>query len=185
MELIAPVASNQSWQANSEDGFPLSSFSLNWETKQAICPMGQTSVSWKQRQDKTATGAIEIRFSSKICLACECRHRCTKSKKNPPVLKIRPQKEFEILQQLRQKSQTPEYKKQYQQRARIEGTISQGSRSFSLRSSRYIGLKKTHLQNIAIACGINLTRVVSWLKGRKKELTRTSSFAGLEYSHVV
>lgn len=139
VELIAPVASNQSWQANSEDGFPLSSFR---DTKQAICPMGQTSVSWKQRQDKSARGALEIRFSAKICLACECPHRCTKSKKNPRVLKIRPQEELEILQQLRQKSQTPEYKKQYQQRAGIEGTISQGIRSFSLRSSRYIGLKK-------------------------------------------
>ena len=79
----------------------------------------------------------------------------------------------------------PKSKKNYQQRAGIEGRISWTTRSFSLPSCRYIGLKKTHVQNIAIACGINLTRVVSCLERRTKELTHTSSFAALRHNCVV
>jgi len=37
-------------------------------------------------------------------------------------------------------------------RARVEGTISQGVRSFRLRQARYIGLEKTHLQQLLTAC---------------------------------
>jgi transposase len=70
--------------------------------------------------------------------------------------------------------------KLYNHRAGIEGTISQGTRSFGLRRSRYIGLAKTHLQNIAIACAINLTRLVAWLDGIPKESTRRSHLANLQ-----
>lgn len=149
-------------------------------TKRELNPMGETSISWKERKDKSANGAIEIRFSKNTCLFCQSRSLCTKSKQNPRSLKIRPQKEFEILQQLRQQTDTPEFKKLYNQRAGIEGTISQGTRAFSLRRSRYIGLAKTHLQNIAIACAINLTRLVAWFEGIPKESTRTSQFAFLQ-----
>jgi transposase len=180
VELIAPINQNQSWQSRNDEAFPLSSFTIDWSEKKAICPMGETSISWKQRQDKSANGAIEIRFSKNTCLFCQSRSLCTKSKQNPRSLKIRPQKEFEILQQLRQQTDAPEFKKLYNQRAGIEGTISQGTRAFSLRRSRYIGLAKTHLQNIAIACAINLTRLVAWFDGIPKESNRTSHFAYLQ-----
>jgi transposase len=180
VELIAPTNQNQSWQSRSDGAFSLSSFTINWSDKKAICPMGETSISWKERQDQDANGAIEIRFSKNTCLFCQSRSLCTKSKQNPRSLKIRPQKEFEILQQLRQQTDDPEFKKLYHQRAGIEGTISQGTRAFGLRRSRYIGLAKTHLQNIVIACAINLTRLVAWFEGIPKESTRTSQFAYLQ-----
>lgn len=180
LELIAPPNQNQSWQSHTQGAFPLSSFTINWDDKQAICPLGKTSISWKQRQDKGAKGAIEIRLAQNTCLICESRSSCTKSKKNPRVLKIRPQKEFEVLQKLRQLAHHPDWKKLYNQRAGIEGTISQGTRSFSLRRSRYIGFAKTHLQNIAIACAINLTRLIAWFDGKPSGSTRTSRFASLE-----
>jgi Transposase DDE domain len=62
---------------------------------------------------------------------------------------------------------TPAWKQLYNKRAGIEGTISQGVRSVGLRRSRYRGLSKTHLQNVAIACAINM------------QTTRTSAFARL------
>ena len=46
----------------------------------------------------------------------------------------------------------------YNKRAGIEGTFSQGIRSVGLRRSRYRGLSKTHLQNVAITCAMNLQR---------------------------
>jgi transposase len=180
IELIAPPHQNSSWQSRTQGAFPVSSFTINWNDKKAICPWGETSISWKQRQAQGAKGAIEIRFSSNTCLSCQSRSRCTKSQKNPRVLKIRPQKEFEILEQLRADVDHPDFKKLYNQRAGIEGTISQATGAFNLRRSRYLGLAKTHLQNLAIACAINLTRLLAWFPGIPKESTRTSQFASLQ-----
>ena len=180
VELITPVVENRSWQSQTKGAFALSDFKINWQEKKAICPVGKTSISWKYRQDQGANGAIEIRFSPAICRLCESRPLCTKSRKNPRMLKISPQKEFEILQKMRTEKDNTEFKELYNQRAGIEGTISQATRGFGLRRSRYIGLAKTHLQNIAIACAINLTRLMAWFKGIPKESTRTSRFASLQ-----
>lgn len=180
VELITPVSENRSWQSQADGGFSLSDFQINWQEQKAICPIGKTSSSWKQREDEGAKGAIEIRFEKKTCQMCQCRHLCTKSEKNPRILKIRPQKEFEILQQWRQEQDRTEWRKRYNQRAGIEGTISQAVVRFGLRRCRYVGLEKTHLQNIAIACAINLTRVIAWFEGKEKKSTRISHFARLK-----
>ena len=56
----------------------------------------------------------------------------------------------------------------------------QGTRSFGLRRSRYIGLAKTHLQHLATAAAMNLTRVAVWFMEKKpKAQTRRSPFAAL------
>ena len=182
VELITPVSENRSWQSQTDGGFSLSDFQINWQEEKAICPMGKTSISWKQREDEGAKRAIEVRFQKKTCQMCQCRHLCTKSQKNPRILKIRPQKEFEILQQWRKEQDKAEWKKRYNQRAGIEGTISQAVVRFDVRRCRYVGLEKTHLQNIAIACAINLTRAMAWFEGIEKKSTRISRFARLRGS---
>ena len=55
------------------------------------------------------------------------------------------------------------FKEIYRKRAGVEGTISQATRTSNLRQSCYIGLEKTHFQNLAIAAALNLARVVAWL----------------------
>ncbi len=67
----------------------------------------------------------------------------------------------------------------YAWRAGIEGTISQGVRSFGLRRARYRGTAKAHLQHVATAVAINFDRIAAWLEGRPRAATRTSRFAGL------
>ena len=48
----------------------------------------------------------------------------------------------------------------------LEGTISQqGVRAFGLHQARYRGLERTHLQGLATAVPINVSRVTSWLIG--------------------
>jgi transposase len=79
----------------------------------------------------------------------------------------------------RQQQQTHEWKKQYDQRAGIEGTLSQGIRGYQLRQARYIGQAKTHLQNVLTAAAINLVRIVSWLNEIPQAKTRVSHFAKL------
>jgi transposase len=65
----------------------------------------------------------------------------------------------------------------YARRAGIEGTISQGVRTFDLRRSRYIGLAKTHLQHILISLAMNLVRIIHWLnEERLLDHARPSAF---------
>jgi transposase len=94
-------------------------------------------------------------------------------------LKLHPQAQFEALQAARAWYRSAEGQERYQQRAGIEGTLSQGGRGFGLRYARYRGLSKTHLQHVATAAAINVDRLIAWLDGRPRARTRTSRFAAL------
>jgi transposase len=67
----------------------------------------------------------------------------------------------------------------YAKRAGIEGTLSQGVRSFGLRRARYRGEAKAHLQHVATAVAMNLSRASDWLEGIPRAATRKSRFARL------
>ena len=73
----------------------------------------------------------------------------------------------------------PDFKKQYQARGGIEGTISQAVRVTKLRKARYRGLIKTRLQHYATASAINILRLGAWWLGREREQTRRSPFLAL------
>jgi transposase len=105
---------------------------------------------------------------------------CTKNgDKNSRKLTMLPREEHELLIAKRVEQRTPEWKHLYNMRAGIEGTFSQGVRSTGLRRSRYRGQAKTHLQNVAIACAINLQRLTDYWAGVHPAQTRTSAFARL------
>ena len=63
--------------------------------------------------------------------------------------------------------------------AETPGTISQGVRSFGLRRARYRGEAKAHLQHVATAVAMNLSRAWDWLEGVPRAATRKSRFARL------
>ena len=71
------------------------------------------------------------------------------------------------------------FRELYKKRAGVEGTISQAAWVLGMRRSRYLGLAKTHLQNVFTAAAINLTRVVNWLFEKPLAQTRCSRFAAL------
>jgi IS5 family transposase len=83
---------------------------------------------------------------------------------------LRPQAEYEAMKMARERQETEEFKTKYKKRAWIEGTISQGTRAFDLRRSRFIGLAKTHLQHLATAAAMNLTRMVNWWMADEAQL---------------
>ncbi len=80
---------------------------------------------------------------------------------------------------LRVQQETDEWKKIYDTRAGVEGTISQGVRGFGLRKARYTGLTKVQLQHLLTATAINVVRMVAWLQGMPHAKTRISRFAAL------
>jgi transposase len=125
---------------------------------------------------------ISVKFSRIDCRLCPVRSLCTKAAEAPRHLTLRPQADHETLQRIRELQTTPEWKRRYERRAGIEGTISQDTRAFGLRHSRYLGLARTHLQHILIASAINLIRFARWKAGVPHAKTRTSRFAALKAS---
>ena len=57
--------------------------------------------------------------------------------------------------------ETPEFAAQYALRAGVEGSLSQGTRRFDLRRSRYLGLARTNLQQLLTATALNIVRVIA------------------------
>lgn len=177
--IIGPVAADPSWQARTGTGFANAAFTIDWAAKQATCPQGHQSRKWHPEQDVSGQEVIQIRFAKKVCDACSVRARCTKAKRGPRTVTVRPQGYHEALQAARQRQTTAEFREQYAARSGIEGTISQGVRAFDLRRARYIGLARTQLQHVLIAVAITIVRVVAWLTEPSATNPRLSTLAAL------
>jgi transposase len=180
IELIGPVTPDSSWQAPLPNkGLISPAKAVDWEAQRVVCPAGKSSQAWRTRLDDYANPVIEVRFNRNDCAACANRQQCTRAQKEPRLLKLRPQKLHQALQAARLHQTTAEFKHSYAKRAGVEGTLSQGTRGFDLRRCRYLGTAKTHLQHVAIAAAMNLTRLVSWLQGVPTTQTRVSRFTAL------
>lgn len=179
VELIGPIRVNTTWQAQSDQGYDVTCFTIDWDQQRVTCPTGQVSQVWADSQDKAGQPRIYVRFGKASCQACPTRTRCTRSAEGPRTLSFKPKEQYELLQGARQREGTVEFKERYAKRAGIEGTISQGTRSFCLRRSRYFGQAKTHLQHILTAVAINLVRFVNWINEVPLAATRKSAFAAL------
>ncbi len=180
IDLIGPAKGDYRWQARADEGFAAENFQVDWQQQVAICPANKTSSSWTEALDARKLEVIKIKFSQKDCVPCQFRLKCTRAKKSPRrTLTLRSHRQFLAQQAAREREKTVDFKERYARRAGVEGTISQGVRSFDLRRTRYIGLAKTHLQHLLIAIAINLVRIVRWLAGEKLAATRQSPFSKL------
>jgi transposase len=178
VQLVGPIYADRQWQAKAETGFDVAHFQINWEARRVICPAGRTSVRWSPTQ--TARGPmIRVEFAAADCTACGARPQCTRAKTQPRGLTLQPQAEHEAIQAARQRQRTAEFEQEYAHRAGIEGTLSQGVRGFGLRQARYRGLAKIHLQHVATATAVNISRLTDWLNERPYAATRSSRFAVL------
>ncbi len=182
IDLLGPVQVNGSWQGRDPAAYDVSQFAIDWNQQKAVCPQGEESHVWAASHDTYGNKVIHIRFRKQACAPCLSRSQCTTAKTTGRSLKVRPREQHIALQLARQRQETEAFKKQYRRRAGVEGMISQGVRSFHLRSCRYIGLAKTHLQHILIAAAVNVTRIVSWLQGDKHARTRITPFSALAFS---
>ncbi|MEV5427951.1 transposase [Streptomyces sp. NPDC052701] len=92
---------------------------------------------------------------------------------------LRPQAEYEAIQQARAQEDTQEWKEQYAHRAGVEGTISQGVRAFGPRRCRQHGLAKTRLRHQLTAAAMNFHRLDAWWTDTPRARIRTSHLASL------
>jgi transposase len=179
IDLHGPAPPDSSWQARAGKGFDISCFVVDWAARCVTCPRGKVSRSWPSSADETGREEIQIQFDREDCACCPSRDQCTQSKKQGRTLSLKTQAQHEMLQAARKRQTTEEFKQRHKVRAGVEGTISQGTRSFDLRRSRYIGLPKTHLQHVLVAAATNLARVMAWMEEIPRAQTRQSRFAAL------
>jgi transposase len=165
INVVGPAFGSYSRQHQTGQGYDLQAFVLDWDAQQARCPQGHTSVHWRPGHDVSGDPVIRIRFDGATCRACPARRACTSAKDAPRQLTVRPQAHHEAIQAARQRQETSAFKTQYALRAGVESSLSQGTRRFELRRSRYIGLARTHLQQLLTATAMNVVRVIAWLWG--------------------
>lgn len=178
VDLVGPVAVDTSWQARAQTGHDVHAFAIDWEHQLVTCPQGNHSRRWTEHtvRDKPM---VTVHFHADDCTSCPARELCTKAETGPRTLRFFAYDPYVALEAARQRQETEGFKEKYKQRAGIEGTISQGVRACGLRYARYVGQAKTHLQQLAMAAAINVTRLGDWLNGTEREQTRVSRFARL------
>jgi transposase len=183
VELFGPTRVNPSWQART-GGYTAELFKIDWDKRHAICPQGRTSTYWLEQQtrEEYRREVVKIRFSRRDCSACEARDKCVKSQTGAARMLIVPERSlYQALKKMRQKLTNEEGCRAYRARAGVEATIGQAVRRSGARQSRYKGLEKTQLQEVATAVGINVLRTVNFLTGKPLAKTRKSRFARLAH----
>jgi transposase len=163
VDVVGPAFGSYSRQRIAGEGYDLQAFVIDWEQEQATCPQGQTSVKWTPGVNINGDPVVRIRFDKATCRACSSRSACTWAKEAPRQLTVRTKEHHIALQTARQRQETDAFKVQYALRAGVESGLSQGTRRFDMRQSRYIGLARTHLQQILVAVAMNLVRIMAWL----------------------
>jgi transposase len=179
IELVGPVDEEHQWQGRVEQGYVTRRFHLDWERRVAVCPEGHYSIRWDETTGPRGRVMSHVSWDRQDCLPCPSRLRCTHATTGARTLLLPARDEYETLVAGRLYQATEAFKQRYALRAGIEGTISQSVRAFGLRQARYRGLRKTHLQQVASAAALNMGRVISWLNGVPRALTRRSRFARL------
>lgn len=178
VDLIGPVAVDTSWQAREQTGHDVRAFAIDWDNQVVTCPQGKQSHRW-QEHSVQGKPMVTVKFHTDDCTTCATRILCTKAKTEPRTLRFFTHLLYLALETARQRQETEVFKEKYKQRAGIEGTISQGVRACGLRYARYVGQAKTHLQQLAMAAAINISRLYDWFNGAEREQTRVSRFARL------
>ncbi|HEV8192130.1 MAG TPA: IS1182 family transposase [Ktedonobacterales bacterium] len=181
IELIGPVYLDRQWQGRVADGFTIERFQIDWDRRRVTCPQGRGSVGWSETTSAQGRSSVHVTFAPADCVPCPARARCTRAKTGggARALTLKTRAEHDLLEAARVQQQTNDFAALYAQRAGIEGALSQGVRAFGLRQARYRGLRKTHLQDVATAAAMDLSRLHHWFKGDLPTTTRRPRFARL------
>ena len=177
--LEGPVRGTASRPARAGQGYDLPHFAIDWNHEQVTCPQGKTSVSWRHETVGSGETRICAQFSRSDCKPCAARALCAPPTAARRAVHFHLREEYEALNAARARMSDPSWQERYHRRAGVEGTLSQGVRAFGMRRSRYIGLVKTALQQVCIAVGMNVSRVVHWRDGLPRAKTRVTPFAAL------
>src|SRR5215218_6871478 len=179
VSLEGPVRATSSRPARAGQGYDLPHVAIDRDGERVTCPRGKASVSWRRETVGGGETRICAQFSRADCGPCAARALCTPATAARRAVHFHPREEYEALSAARARMGDPAWQERYRRRAGVEGTLSQGVRAFGVRRSRYIGLAKTALQQVCVAIGMNVSRVVHWLGGTPRAKTRVTRFVAL------
>lgn len=177
--LISPLLLDQSAQAKAGQGYDKASFTFDFDTRQGICPQGNTSTSWSPARRRD-TDTIVVSWPKATCGPCPTRELCTRSTRRQ--ITITPRDLHEALTTARDQQTTSQWKARYNTRAGVEGTIRQAAHVTGIRTARYRGLPKTRLEHTLAATAINIIRLDSYWTGHPLDRTRTTHLARLDFT---
>jgi len=163
-ELIGPAqpSANRSGLSNA---FRIEAFDIDLAKRSARCPNGFLSTQCS-RLEESKRQKVSFRLEwSYHCHHCPLRWQCVPAGQSHRTIVVG--QYHELLQQRRRDQQSPQFKKQMQQRNGIEGTISELARAHGLRRSRYRGFAKVELQNLFIGTACNIKRWLRMIAGIK------------------
>jgi transposase len=163
--LIAPITVLAGRNAKAGTYTP-ADFRLDWPAGTATCPAG--AVSGSMRAD--GRGLVIFRFGNRDCRPCPQRGACMTSTdlSRSRIIAVHPEPVHTARMTARQAQDSDAWRKTYNVRAGIEGTISQAVRGPDLRHSRYRGIPKAHLQNVLTGIAINISRLGDHFAARPK-----------------
>lgn len=156
--VVGPVAEDDSWQAREHTGYDRAAFVVDWDASSATCPQGHRSRYWSQPDGPS--GSTAVVFDRQVCRGCPVRELCTRAAARKITLPARPL--HDLQQRQRREQLSAEWKARYGIRAGVEGCISRAVRAHGARRCRYRGLRRTHVQHILTACGINAAEIADW-----------------------
>jgi transposase len=163
--VMGPPSGSYSRQRREGRGDDRQALLIDWEAQQARCPQWHPSVRWRPGPDVSGDPIIRSQFDGATWHACPARPACPAAQDAPRQLTVRLPVHHEALQASRQRQETAAFQTQYALRGGIESRLSHRSRRFHLRRSRYLGLARTHLQQLFNATALNVVRVTAWLRG--------------------
>jgi transposase len=115
LDLLGPVRGDYRRQGQEDKAFAAADFAIDWEAQQARCPAGCTSINWNPTIDLCESPVIRIKFAMRDCQACAHRSDCTDGQRR--CISIRPQEQYEALQQRRKRQRSESFKDEYAKRA--------------------------------------------------------------------
>ena len=174
VELLGPVAADNSSTLHKAPGFGVEHFELDFEQQQARCPQGQWAIRWHQqsRADNPRQEMVVISWDKAVCRRCPHRTACLGPGQRPRTIKVSAQ--YPQLVARRQEQTTQAFQEQYRRRAGIEATFSHLVNAHGARRTPYKGEDKTELHYLNLATAINLERVVAWQAGLRPQRQRRS-----------
>ena len=178
IDMITPLLADTSAQARAGAGYDRAAFTVDFATRTATCPQGNTSVTWNPVVCDGKPKVV-VTFAKADCLPCPVRALCTTSKAGRRQLTVPPREVHELQTIALAEQQTKDWQARYAVRAGVEGTINQAV-DLGIRRARYRGIDKTRLQHVFIACAINLIRLDAYWNGHLLDRTRTSHIGRLE-----
>jgi transposase len=119
----------KAWPVRQGPYFAKNAFALDWQRKARRCPGGQSM--------PFEPGGV-VKFPAAACMSCACRERCTKSTSGRRV-SIHPDEA--LMQELRERQQTPEGRAKLRERVAVEHALSHVGR-WQGRRARYRGVRK-------------------------------------------